>query len=250
MTDFDSQFTGANGAGFAPQGLGSHWCLSPSDLTFLWEGCRACFYNKIVHKIYPPRTPMPAIFSHIDGAMKRRFMGRRIEAVVPTLPGGEIMHADEWVESARLAIPGKKASIKLRGRFDTVVLFDDGSYGVLDYKTSDPKAAHVALYARQLHAYALAMERPASGRPRFSPVTRLGLLAFQPRDFVHREGAANGIDGFFGGGLHWCEIPRSDEAFFTFLAAVVTVLETPQAPPSSPACAFCAYRGFVRHPSG
>lgn len=67
---------------------------------------------------------------------------------MPTLPGGEIIHAEEWVESAPLTLPGQNATVTLRGRFDTVVLFDDGSYGVLDYKTSDPKAAHVPLYAR------------------------------------------------------------------------------------------------------
>lgn len=90
------------------------------------------------------------------------------------------------------------------------------------------------------------MEQPASGRPRFSPVTRLGLLAFQPRSFVHRAGATNGIDGYFGGGLHWCDIPRTDEAFLTFLSEVVTILQMSQAPPSSPTCGFCAYRDLGR----
>ena len=49
---------------------------------------------------------------------------------------------------------------------------------------------------------------------------------------VLRE-SSNGIDGYFGGGLRWIEIPRDDAAFFAFLKKVVTLLQEPE-PPDRP----------------
>lgn len=225
--------------------LGRNWRLSPSDLTFLFDGCKNCFYHKIVNRVVPPRPPMASIFTHIDGGMKDCFKGQRIEAVIHQLPAGSITHSDGWVESAPIIIPGRASTVTLRGRFDTVVCFDDGSFGILDYKTSEPKPEYLTLYSRQLHAYAFATERPAAGALCFSPVTRLGLFVFQPRRFVHR-GAEGQIHGYFGGSLHWMEIPRDDAAFLALLAEVVDLLERPEAPPVSGDCIYCAYRKLAR----
>lgn len=49
--------------------------------------------------------------------------------------------------------------------------FDDGSYGIVDFKTTDPRDGHVDFYSLQLHAYALAFEQPADPSKRRSPVT-------------------------------------------------------------------------------
>ena len=37
--------------------------LSPSDLTFTYEGCKRCFYLKVVKNVTPPSIPLPSIFS-------------------------------------------------------------------------------------------------------------------------------------------------------------------------------------------
>jgi hypothetical protein len=104
----------------------------------------------------------------------------------------------------------------------------------------------VPLYSRKLHTYALAMERAAASGKSYSPVTRLGLVIYTPKRFVHRPEAAGGIDGYFGGGLRWIEIPRDDVAFFAFLKRVVALLEEPEPPDSAPECAACAYRQMAR----
>src|SRR5437016_610131 len=112
--------------------IGQNWVISPSDLTFLWEECKNCFYHKIVDRLAPPRPPMASIYNRIDGGMKDCFMGQRIEAVISQLPGGAVIPADPQVKSAPIIVPGQVATVTLRGRFDTVVCFDDGSYGILD----------------------------------------------------------------------------------------------------------------------
>ena len=149
-----------------------NWKLSPSDFAFLWEECRRCFYLKVVSDFKRPSTPMPKIFTTIDQLMKQRFAGQRKEEVVAGLPGGVFEYSEHWVESRPLAVPGHASSCFIRGKFDTVVRFDDGGFGVVDFKTSARNSEHIPLYARQLHAYACALEQAAPGRPALSPVRR------------------------------------------------------------------------------
>jgi hypothetical protein len=63
------------------------------------------------------------------------------------------------------------------------VQFEDGSYGLVDYKTSDARDEHAAFYSRQLSAYAYSLEHPASGALSFAPVKRLGLFIITPDRF-------------------------------------------------------------------
>ena len=37
--------------------------LSPSDLTFLYDGCKHCFVLKVKHGVSQPSIPLPGIFS-------------------------------------------------------------------------------------------------------------------------------------------------------------------------------------------
>ena len=67
-----------------------------------------------------------------------------------------------------------------------MVSFDDGTYGVMDFKTSNPSSESAELYSRQLHAYAYALEHPAPGKLALSPVTKLGLLYFYP-DSINQD---------------------------------------------------------------
>ena len=115
---------------------------------------------------------MPKIFTTIDQLMKQRFAGQHTEAFVSGLPGGVFEYSEHWVESRPLAVQGHTSSCFIRGKFDTVVRFDDGGFGVVDFKTSARNSEHIPLYARQLHAYACALEQAAPGRLALSPVRR------------------------------------------------------------------------------
>lgn len=220
------------------RGDGKLFKLSPSNLVFLLEDCQRCFWLQVVKGFRRPRTPMAKIFNIIDGAMKQQYAGRRTATFLPQLPPGTVVHGERWVESRPLQIPGTTSCCYLRGRFDTLIQFDDGSYAVVDFKTSQRRDEHIPLYSRQLHSYAKCLERPAPGRFSAAPVTRMGLLIFEPSDFQDEGAAHASLDG----PIVWREVPRDDDAFDAFLSEVVTLLEKPTPPEASPTCDWCKYR--------
>jgi hypothetical protein len=219
-----------------------NWKLSPSDFAFLWEECRRCFYLKVVSDFKRPSTPMPKIFTTIDQLMKQRFAGQRTDAIIAGLPGGVFEYSEHWVESRPVAIPGQAPTCFIRGKFDTVVRFDDGGFGVVDFKTSARNSEHIPLYARQLHAYACALEQAAPGRLALSPVRQLGLLVYEPKAFEHQTAGACSLSG----SLSWIEIPRDNGGFMDFLGEVLEVLDQPAPPAGSASCPWCAHRDTAR----
>ena len=210
-------------------------------MTFGWDECRRCVYNKVNRSLKRPSLPMPGIFNAIDRAMKECFRGQPIPPHLCDLPPGRFHASDGWVESGPLILPGHRATLTLRGRYDTVLAFDNGTFGVCDFKTVTPKATHVMFYGRQLHAYAYALENPAPGKTTFSPVSRLGLLAWDPSRYVQRDQAGGALNGYFGGRLHWLSVPRDDGYFLGFLDEMLTVLERPNPPAASPTCPYCSF---------
>jgi hypothetical protein len=216
--------------------------LSPSDLTFLWDECPRCFYLKIVKGFNRPATAFPSIFSKIDKLMKGFFTAKPTSEITKDLPPGRVIFAEKWVNSKVLDIPGTSVGVYIRGKFDTLVEFDDGTYGVVDFKTSEPKASHVKFYGRQLHAYATALEQAAAGKLSLEPISRLGLLIVAPSN-IFRTGDG-GIA--YGGEVTWLEIPRNDEAFMDFLQEVASLVGQPEPPDAHPKCGFCNYRQASR----
>lgn len=212
--------------------------LTPSDFAFLWEECKRCFYLKVVLGFVRPRPTMPKIFTIIDGAMKAQYKGVRNETIAAGIPPGFVQYDEKWVGSKPIQRPGWKSSCFITGKFDTVLGFDDGSYGVVDFKTSQTKSTHVPLYARQLHAYAYALENPAEGKFALTPISCLGLLVFDPNTFSHQLGQEAKLTG----PVSWLEVPRNDIQFFDFLDEVVAVLDSKDVPPSSEECEWCSYR--------
>ncbi len=212
--------------------------FSPSELTFLWDECPRCFYIKHVYGISRPSTAFPSIFGNIDRAMKLYYGGRSTSEIDPSLPPGRVQPGENWVESGLIEIPGCQARCYFRGKYDTILAFDDGSFGVVDYKTSDPKPEHVPFYGRQLHAYALALENPAPGKFGLAPISLLGLLSLTPRSM---EMTASGQASLLSTPT-WQAVPRDDAAFFAFLGEVLTLLEQPGPPAPGEDCGFCKYR--------
>lgn len=216
--------------------------LAASDFAFLWEECKRCFWLKAAKGMTRPSMPMPSIFVRIDSAMKGFFMGRRVEEVVPTLPPGVFAHSGRVVES-RPYLPARGGpGLFVRGPFDTVLAFDDGTHAVIDFKTSSQKTENVAKYARQLHAYAYALERPAPGAFALPRVERMGLLVYEPAAFEMRlDGRAT-----LAGSVRWIEIRKDEASFLRFLDEVADVLASPEPPTHANGCAWCAFRDKTR----
>lgn len=216
--------------------------LSPSDLTFLWDECPRCFYLKVVMGIGRPPMAFPSIFSNIDLLMKKMFSGKRTEEMLPHLPPGQVLFNGKWVESTPIQFASSPASCFVRGIFDSVLQFDDGSYAVIDFKTSQPNPKHIEFYGRQLRAYAYALEHPAPGKLALGPISRLGLLCVEPIDIDRDD---TGRIRYIGD-VTWLEVPRAEESFMAFLESVCRVLAAPQPPPPAEKCPFCKYREEAR----
>jgi hypothetical protein len=218
--------------------------LWPSDLAYVWEDCRRCFYLQVARGVRRPRTPFPAIFIQIDRIMRCYFAGRDIVRIVEGMPPGTIDCREQAVRSTPIGLPGYAARCVISGRYDSVVRFADGSYGLIDFKTRDPRTAGAGLLWRQLHAYAYALEHPAPGRPLLAPITRLGLLRVGPTAMGRIRGSPRRYA--LCSDTVWIECPRDERAFIAFLRQVLDVLSRPDLPPAAPSCQFCRYRVLAR----
>ena len=73
--------------------------LSPSDLTFLYEGCKRCFVLKVKHGIAQPSIPLPGVFGTISYLQKEHYSEKRTEDICPNLPPGVMRYGERWVQS-------------------------------------------------------------------------------------------------------------------------------------------------------
>ena len=211
--------------------------LSPSDLTFLYEGCKRCFYLKMVNNISQPSIPLPSIFSRIAGLLKNHYTGKHTRELHVALPPGIVKYGEKYVTSKIIQSPSRDATCFISGRFDIVVNFEDGTYGVIDFKTGNAKEEYVGLYSRQLHAYAYALEHAAPDALTLFPVTKMGLLYFYPS----RINQQNIRRLSYEAEITWIEIEKNEQGFLEFIEEVLDVLESPKAPEPSPTCQWCDY---------
>ena len=134
--------------------------LSPSDLTFSYEGFKYCSYQKVVNDIAQPSIPLPSIFSKITGLLKNHYDDKPTSELHANILSGIVSHSEKWVRSRPIKLSNHESTCYINGSFDIIVSFDDGTYGVIDVKTSDHGKNSAWMYSRQLHAYAYALEHP------------------------------------------------------------------------------------------
>ncbi len=212
--------------------------LSPSDLTFLYDKCKHCFVLKVKYGIAQPSISLPAIFTKIAALQKDFFSGKRTEDFCPQLPPGVVKYGEKRVRSRALEVPGHTSTCFLAGRFDVVAELDSGSFAVMDFKTGNPSEEKSEMYARQLRAYAMALENPAPDALGLSPISTLGLLYFTPDAYGQSPEFRQRLEGQ----LHWVAIERDDAAFMSLLKDITALLEGPMPEARPDTCDWCAFR--------
>ena len=211
--------------------------LSPSDLTFSYEGCKRCFYLKVVNGITQPSIPIPSIFSKIAGLLKDHYTGKHTSELHLNLPPGIISHGEKGVRSQTIQLPNHESTCYISGRFDIVISFEDGTYGVIDFKTGSPSEASGNMYSRQLNAYAYALEHAAPRALSLYPITKMGLVYFYPSSVTQQ----NLERIFYESEIVWIEIEKKEDKFLKFIDEVLTIIESSTVPPHSPSCQWCGY---------
>lgn len=220
--------------------------LSPSDFAFLYEGCKRCYYLKVVHSIPQPSVPLPSIFSKMAVLLKNHYSGKHTKELHPALPPGIVKFGEQNVKSKTIEFPGHGFTLFISGRFDIVIQFENGGYGVIDFKTGNPNGEYNNLYSRQLHGYAYALENPDPRGLSLAPITKLGLLYFYPSKVNQQT-----IEELsYQAEIHWVEIKKDMQGFAKFLEEVMSVLESPKLPDPSPDCRWCNYRSKLRKLNG
>jgi hypothetical protein len=82
------------------------FALSPSDLTFLWDGCKFCFYMKVRHNIIY-RGPFPVMFGTMGDLTSRFYLDKPASVLSPNLPVGIVKYKEKWVKSTTELYPEK-----------------------------------------------------------------------------------------------------------------------------------------------
>ena len=228
--------------------------LSPSSLTFLHDECPACFWHHYNGRPRPA-TAFPKVFGALDNAQKDFFVGRSVKEVKKSLPAGVIQRGKR-VKSEAIALPGTSYRVQFGGDTDTILRFSRAGYGVCDFKTSAPSEEAAALYGRQLHAYAIALERPAGDALPLAPVSKMGLVCFPPEGMIElpvdqpprgrtkaagRAKAAEQRRYAYRTSAVWVEVERNDEAFLHFVADAVKLITRRTMPRSAPNCGWCRW---------
>jgi len=216
--------------------------LSPSDLTFLWDECKRCFYLKVTRGYLRPAAPFPKIFTRIDLLMKEFYSDKTTHEIHPDLPEGLIFKAGGDVESEAIHLDENGVECYIKGKYDTLLKFNNGTYGVVDFKTTEVKPDNIPFYARQLQAYAYALEHPEYNKGPSLSISLLGLLCFEPammdKDDLGRL--------TYRGQVVWQPCPLDENAFLNFIREVMAVLEQEEPPDAGEKCEYCKYRELAR----
>lgn len=206
--------------------------ITPSDFKYLWEECKYCYYEKVVNNSLRPSTPFPGIFNKMNGQMQTMAIGREVSELVKELPAGKFNSQEVFLKSK--AIPNRSMCY-VTGRLDILTEFEDGTYGIIDLKITDPRDESLYKFSRQLHAYKYAMEHPDEGDP--ITISKLGLIVVSPQEVSFHKGHI-----FFRTRPIWKEFEINMNDFFEFIDGISDFLKG-NAPSPSPSCSFCKYRG-------
>ncbi len=205
--------------------------------------CPKCFWIKLHLKNRLPFQIFPGIFSSIDAYTKKMIHGcwdcyQYFPSYLSSL--GKITGYKKIPSSSKFRIWNKDSNIWLTGIPDEILVREDMSHVILDYKTAKYTGTQDSLmpiYEVQLNGYALIGEECE-----LKPVSGLALVYFEPLTEV--EQASDNInyreDGFalgFRANVH--EIKLQTAIIPPLLMKTRDIYEMSKAPEGRPGCKNC-----------
>lgn len=211
--------------------------IAPSDLTFGFSTCKRCIWIKYWFS-FELKKDFPLVKS-LSTFQEEHFRRVPMPALDPSLPAGTVKQWGQWVKSKNIVINGLESQWKLRGIYDLLGHYDDGTVGIIDCKVSDSERDSGDFYAPQLEAYAYTLENPLSGK--VFPVKTMGLLIWKlagvaetrPNEFVSNEMG-------FGVNQVYLPVERDPARLAALLEEFITVIDgdEPAAGENCHACNF------------
>jgi CRISPR/Cas system-associated exonuclease Cas4 (RecB family) len=223
--------------------------LAPSDFAFLWKECKRCYWLKyaLSEPIYRPDRPMAKIFHAIDGGMQNFFRGRVLSELDSSLPNIKVVGNNLTCISEAIQFEDLGLQVYIKGRVDGVgedLDTESKSYAIIDYKTSKPKPEHLVIYSAQLHSYAFGFSKPAENSNSYKPISRIGLVVYEPKDF--EVASETGTLATLKGDIVWQEIEMDKKWFSGLLRDVAELLAQPEPPDASEECEYCKYARIIQ----
>ncbi len=206
--------------------------ISPSHLTYAWGDCHRCLWLQYNHQVQAPVT-MPLIGDLAD-MQEKYFIGAKTADMHPALPEGRVHSHGGWVASENIIVDGKDSGLFIRGKYDLLLEFTDGTFGIVDCKLQKNDYDKSSFYAPQLEAYAFALENPAKDSPKQISVT--GLFTWS------LDRASGNLSTGFGYRVNsaWYPAERNPIALQERLADLVRMVQG-ECPPSKDSCGQCNY---------
>jgi len=210
--------------------------LYPSDFGFLYQECKTCFYHKYKNNLWRPKFNMPSIFNKIDGKMTEFYDNKSCKLIDESLPEGIITLGGTDVKSKPIKIKEYDIELIIKGKLDSIILFEDNTIGIIDFKTTEVSKDKLKLYFNQLSSYSVCLEHNDESVNKKYKVSKLGLAIFSPDSY---EQSAN--KAFINGDFVWSEITQNREQFKNFLKEVAELLSRDSVE-LNPKCSFCRFR--------
>ena len=206
--------------------------IAPSDLTFGFSTCKRCIWIKYWYS-FELKKDFPLVKS-LSTFQEEYFRRAPMPALDPSLPAGTVKQWGQWVKSKNIVVNGVETQWKLRGIYDLLGHYDDGTVGIIDCKVSDSERDSGQFYSPQLEAYAYSLENPAAGRAQ--SVASMGLLVWKP---THAVG--DSLENYgFGVFQKYLPVERDQANFLRVIGQFIEVLEG-DLPDSGPTCTTCIY---------
>ena len=144
------------------------YIISPSALSYK---CDHCAYLKHHFDLENRGVPV-GVTQTLDKKQKEFFETHGTKAISKELPDGKIIDPGNTTFSSIIFEDLKNREFRIRGKCDGIIRFNDGSHGIIDYKTSKFKKndtkdysfkdkdldKKITEYTPQLHAYAMLYE--------------------------------------------------------------------------------------------
>jgi len=135
----------------------------------------------------------------------------------------------------------KGRSFILGGRPDIVIKFDDSSYGIIDFKTTQLSEDKAENYKYQLESYAQIFTHPGSIKkgptPKLEPISQIGVLQFFPSEiFSHKRDSCQ-----LNFKMSYVKLERNVEDFYKRVELVIDILSLDIPPDFTEDCKDCSF---------